>query len=91
MHATLAGVWACSGLQTSITQLLPPELHGAHDGWAQEQAKKIFSPLHVTTLPLSSTAFQTGMEQLHSDLAVQHATQEACELAQHANWEARED
>ena len=51
-------------LQSSTTQLLPPELHGARDGWAQEQAEKIFTPLHATMLPLSSAAFQTGMEQL---------------------------
>ena len=72
-HAVSAGAQARSGLQTSTTQLLPPELHGAHDGWVQEQAEKIFSPLHATTLPLSSTAFQTRMEQLCSDLVAQHA------------------
>ena len=88
----LAGAQACSGLQTSTTQLLPlPELWGAHDRWAQEQAEKIFGPLHATLLLLSSVAFQTGMEQLHSNLAAQHAMQEAWELAQHANQEARED
>ena len=76
-HAVPAGAQACSGLQVSTTQLLPPELHGAHDGWAQEQAKKIFAPLHAMMLPLSSAAFQTGMEQLCSDLEAQHATQEA--------------
>ena len=43
------------------------------------------------TLPLSSAAFQTRMEQLRSDLAAQHTIREAQELAQHANWEARED
>ena len=90
-HAASAGTRARLGLQTPTTQLLPPELRGAHDGWAQEQAEKIFGPLHTTTLPLSSTAFQTGMEQLRSDLAAQHAMQEARELAQHANQEARED
>ena len=91
--AVLAGAQACSGLQHQVptTQLLLPELHGAHDGWVQEQAKKFFAPLHTMTLPLSSIAFQTGMDQLHSDLAAQHATQEAQELVQHANWEARED
>ena len=82
--------WDCRCPAT--TQLLPPgELHGARDGWAQEQAKKIFAPLHAMTLPLSSAAFQTGMDQLHSDLAAQHAICEAQELAQHANWEAHED
>ena len=90
-HAASAGARARSGLQTSTTQLLPPELRGAHDRWAQEQAKKIFGPLHATSLPLSSAAFQTGMEQLRSNLAAQHAMREAWELAQHANWEARED
>ena len=73
------------------TQLLPPELRGARDGWEHEQAEKLFGPLHATTLPLSSAAFQTGMEQLRSNLAAQHTVQEARELAQHANREARED
>ena len=75
-HAVSAGAWAHLGLPLSTTQLLPPELHGAHDSWVQEQAEKIFTPLHATMLPLSSAAFQTGMEHLHSDLAAQHATQE---------------
>ena len=79
------------GLQVSTTQLLLPELHGAHDGWAYEQAETIFAPLHAVTLLLSSVAFQTGMDQLCSDLATQHATWEAQELVQHANQEARED
>ena len=43
------------------------------------------------TLLLSSVAFQTGMDQLHSDLPSQHATWEAQELVQHANQEACED
>ena len=74
-RAASAGTWARSGLQASTTtQLLPLELRGAHDGWAQEQAEKIFGPLCAMTLPLSSVAFQTGMEQLRSDLAAQHAT-----------------
>ena len=73
-HAALASAWVHSGLQASMTQLLPPELCGAPDGWAQEQAEKLFSPLHATTLPLSSAVFQTRMEQLHSDLAAQHTT-----------------
>ena len=46
MRAASAGAQARSGLQTSTTQLLPPELSGAHDGWVQEQAEKIFGPLH---------------------------------------------
>ena len=72
--ASLAGTQACSGLQVSTTHLLPPEICGAHDGWAQEQAEKIFAPLHAMTLLLSSITFQTGMDQLCSDLATQHAT-----------------
>ena len=91
MHVASVGAWARSGLQTATTQLLPPELCGAHYRWAQEQAEKIFGPLHATSLLLSSIAFQTGMEQLCSNLAVQHASQEAQELAQHVNQEARED
>ena len=90
-HTVLAGAWACLGLQVSTTQLLPPKLCGDCDSWAQEQAKKIFAPLHAVTLPLSSITFQTGMDQLHSDLAAQHATWKAQELVQHANWEAWED
>ena len=91
MTLPLMPFWPRSGLQASTTQVLPPELRGARDGWAQEQTDKIFTPLCATTLPLSNAAFQTGMEQLRSDLAAQHATQEARELAQHANREARED
>ena len=45
MHTALAGAWAHSGLQVSTTQLLSPKLHRAHDGWAQEQAKRLFMPL----------------------------------------------
>ena len=72
-RAASAGAWARLGLQASTTQLLPPELWGAHNGWAQEQVKKLFGPLRATTLPLlSSAAFQTGMEQLRSDLAAHH-------------------
>ena len=84
-HVASAAAWPCSGLQAPTTQLLPPKLYGAHDGWAQEQAEKIFAPLHAMTLLLSSAAFQTGMEQLQLDLAAQHTTQEACKLAQHAD------
>ena len=73
-HAASAAAQPHSGLQASTTQLLPPKLHGAHDSWVQEQVNKIFPPLKAMTLPLSSTAFQTGMEQLCSDLAAQHAT-----------------
>ena len=90
-RTALAGARARSGLQVSTTQLLPPELHGACDGWVQEQAEKIFAPLHAMMLLLSSATFQTRMEQLCSDLAAQHATQEAQELAQHSNQEAWED
>ena len=91
MHVASASAQAHSGLKASTTQLLPPKLYGACDNWAQEQAEKIFTPLHAMMLPLSSTAFQTGMEQLRSDLAAQHATREVQELAQHADQEARED
>ena len=86
-----AGAQTRLGLQASTTQLLPPELWGACDGWVQEQTEKLFGPLHATTLPLSSAAFQTGMEQLRSDLAAQQTIREARELAQHADREARED
>ena len=49
-------------------------------------------PLHAMAHLLSTSAtFQTGMDQLRMDLAAQHAIQEARELAQHANCEARED
>ena len=90
--AALAGAWDHSGLQVSTTQLLSPKLCGAQDGWVQEQAKKIvLAPLHAMTLPLSSITFQTGMDQLHCDLAAQHAIQEASELVQHANREAHKD
>ena len=91
MHTASTSARAHSGLQASTMQLLPPELHGACDGWVQEQAKKLFGPLHATTLLLSSAAFQTRMEQLCSDLAAQHTVQEAPELAQHADREVRED
>ena len=74
MHVASASAQAHSGLKASTTQLLPPKLYGACDNWAQEQAEKIFTPLHAMMLPLSSTAFQMGMEQLRSDLAAQHAT-----------------
>ena len=54
-HATMctasASTWAHSGLQVSTTQLLSaPKLCGSHDGWAQEQAKRIFTPLHCGPL-----------------------------------------
>ena len=74
MHAASASAQVCSGLQVSTTQLLSPKLCGAHDGWAHE---KIFLPLCAVALLLSSAAFQTGMDQLHLDLATQYATQEA--------------
>ena len=65
------------GLQLATTQLLSPELRGTRDGWAQEQVGGIFEPLHHAVLPLSSVAFQAGMDQLQSDLAAQHAVREA--------------
>ena len=73
MHMASAGAGACLGLQASTTQLLPLELRGARDGWAQEHAEKIFGPLHATLLPLSSATFQTRMEQLCANLVAQHA------------------
>ena len=79
---------ARSGLQLATTQLLSPELRGTRDGWAQEQVSRIFEPLHRAVLPLSSVAFQAGMDQLRSDLAAQHAIREARELVQHADREA---
>ena len=87
-----ASAQACSGLQVSTTQLrLLPKLHGAHDGWAQEQAERILMPLHSVAHPLSSATFQTSMDQLHLDLAAPHAIREARVLAQHADHEAEED
>ena len=80
MRAASAGAWAHSCLQVSTTQLLLLELCGAHDGWTQEQAEKVFAPLHAMTLPLSSITFQTGIDQLHSDLAASMPTEK------HENW-----
>ena len=92
-HATMctvsAGTQACLGLQVSTTQLLSPKLHGAHDGWAQEQAEWILAPLLAMAHPLSSAAFQTGMDQLRTDLAAQQAIREAQELAHHTDHEAQ--
>ena len=64
MCAALAGTQACLGLQVSTTQLLSPKLHGTCDGWAQEQAERIFVPLRAVTHPLSSVVFQASMDQL---------------------------
>ena len=89
--AASAGTQPCSGLQVTTAQLLSPELQGTHDGWALKQVERMFAPLRAEVHPLSSVAFQTGMAQLRSDLAAQHATGEARELAQHADNEARED
>ena len=48
-------------------------------------------PLHQPSPPLSNSSFKNALNQLHVDMANQHATREARELAQHADREARED
>ena len=88
MCAAVARAQAHLGLHVSTMQTLSPALQGTHDSWAQEQATHIPEPLRAIATPLSSMAFHTGMEQ---DLATQHTTQEAKELAQHVDREARED
>ena len=57
MCKALAGARAPSGLQVSTTQLLSLELHGTHNGWAQEQVKCILEPLQAVTYPLLSVTF----------------------------------
>ena len=47
--------------------------------------------LHQPSPPLSNSSFENAFAQLRADMANQHATREARELAQHANQEARED
>ena len=44
-RATSARAQACSGLQATTAQALPPALHVNHDGWAQEQVEHLFEPL----------------------------------------------
>ena len=36
MHAALASTQAHLGRQVFTTQLLPPKVHGTHNGWVQE-------------------------------------------------------
>ena len=86
-----AGARGRSGLQVSTAQALPLALHANHDGWAQEQVKHLFKPLWAMAPPLSSAAFEAGMQLLWMDLATHHAASEARELAQHADREAWED
>ena len=86
-----AGAHACSGLQVATTQALPLALHVTHNGWAQEQVKCLFVPLRAGAPPLSSAAFEAGMQLLWTDLATHHAASEAGELAQHADHKAWED
>ena len=86
------GPFACSGLQVTTAQALPPALHANHNGWAQEQAEHLFAPLQAGAPPLSSAAFKAGIQLLQTDLATHHAASEARELAQHADQEeAQED
>ena len=91
MRATPAGAQGCSGLQLSMAQALPLALCANHDGWAQEQVKHLFKPLQAVAPPLSSAAFEAGMQLLRTDLATHHAASEARELAQHMDQEVRED
>ena len=51
----------------------------------------MLQPLHQPSPPLSNSSFESTFTQLHADMANQHAAREARELAQHADWEARED
>ena len=90
-RAAPAGARARSGLQVSTAQALPPALRANRDGWAQEQVERLFEPLRAVAPPLSSVAFEAGMQLLRTDLATHHAASEARELAQHADREARED
>ena len=48
-------------------------------------------PLRQPSPPLSNSSFENALTQLRVDMANQHAAREARELAQHADWEARED
>jgi hypothetical protein len=91
MRAMAAGARPCLGLQVDTAQALPLTVCGTQDGWAQEQVESILWLLQAVTPPLSSAAFKTGMQLLHTDLAAHHAIHEARELAQHANQEAHKD
>ena len=48
-------------------------------------------PLHQPSPSLSNSSFENALNQLRVNMANRHATREARELAQHADWEARED
>ena len=91
MRAAPAGARGHSGLQVSMAQALPTALHAICNGWAQEQVEHLFKPLQAVAPPLSSVAFEAGMQLLWTDLATHHAASEARELAQHADQEAWED
>ena len=51
----------------------------------------MLQPLRQPSPPLSNSSFENALNQLRVDMANQHATREARELAQHADREARED
>ena len=51
----------------------------------------MLQPLRQASPPLSNSSFENAFAQLCADMANQHAAREACELAQHTDWEARED
>ena len=91
MCAAPAGAQACLGLQVTIIQALLLALHANHDGWAQEQVECLFELLRAGAPPLSSAAFEAGMQLLRTDLAMQHTASKARELAQHTDQEAWED
>ena len=57
----------CSGLQVTTAQALPLALHANCDGWAQEQVEHILKPLQAGVPPLSSAAFEVGMQGTASD------------------------
>ena len=51
----------------------------------------MLGPLRVVVPPLSNTTFEAAFQHLQDDLHAQHNMREACEAAQHAEHEARED
>ena len=81
----------CSGLQVITQQALSPTTCLTRDAWAHKEVARILEPLWQTSPPLSSLLFKTAFTQLHTDMASQHTTREAQELAQHTDCEARED
>ena len=80
-----------SGLQVITQQAMLPMTQSTHDAWAHEEVAKMLQPLHQSSPPLSNSSFENAFAQLRTDMVNQHAAREARELAQHANWEARED